>query len=110
MKLLSRSQELLLLVVWRLQQDGAYAVTIREKLHEVTGKTWAFGALFVSLERLVEKGFLASHLADPTPERGGRSKRMYRLTPAGVQALLDIRQIEQTMWAGITELALRGGL
>lgn len=107
MKLLSRSDELLLLAVWRLR-DEAYAVTIREKLQEITGKSWSFGALFVSLERLVKKGYLASHLAEPTPQRGGRSKRMYQLTPAGVQALLDIRQIEQAMWAGITDVALRG--
>ena len=107
MKLLSRSEELLLLAVWRLQ-DGAYAVPIREKLRAITGKTWAFGALFVSLDRLVKKGYLTSHLAEPTPQRGGRSKRMYRLTPAGVQALIEIRQIEQAMWAGITELKLRG--
>ena len=107
MKLLSRSEELLLLGVWRLQ-DKAYAVTIREKLQEITGKTWSFGALFVSLDRLVKKGYLVSHLAEPTRQRGGRSKRMYRLTPAGVQALIEIRQIEQAMWAGITELTLRG--
>ena len=107
MKLLSRSEELLLLAVWRLQEN-AYAVTIREKLHAITGKTWAFGALFVSLDRLVKKGYLTSHLAEPTRQRGGRSKRMYRLTPAGVQALIEIRQIEKAMWAGITELKLRG--
>ena len=107
MKLLSRSEELLLLAVWRLQ-EGAYAVRIREQLQEITGKTWAFGALFVSLDRLVKKGYLDSHLAEPTRQRGGRSKRMYRLTPAGVQALIEIRQVEQAMWAGITELMLRG--
>ena len=107
MKLLSRSEEMLLLAVWRLQ-DNAYAVTIRENLQALTGKTWAFGALFVSLDRLVKKGYLLSHLAEPTRQRGGRSKRMYRLSPDGVQALIDIRRVEQTMWAGITEMKLRG--
>ncbi len=107
MKLLSRSEELLLLAVWRLE-DGAYAVPIREKLQEITGKTWSFGALFVSLDRLVKKDYLVSNLAEPTSRRGGRSKRMYRLAPAGVQALIEIRQIEQAIWAGITELTLQG--
>lgn len=107
MKFLSRSEELLLLAVWRLQ-DTAYAVTIREKLQENTGKSWAFGALFVSLERLVKKGYLDSELADPTPQRGGRSKRMYRLTPSGIQALIEIKRIDEKMWEGITEMALRG--
>ena len=109
MKLLSRTEELLLLAVWRLQ-DNAYAVTIREKLQAITGKTWAFGALFVSLDRLVKKGYLVSHLAEPTRQRGGRSKRMYRLSPEGVQALIEIRRIEKAMWAGVTELKLRGGV
>lgn len=107
MKLLSRSEELLLLAVWRLQH-GAYAVPIREKLQEITGKTWSFGALFISLDRLVKKGYLVSNLAEPTSRRGGRSKRMYRLAAAGAQALIEIRQVEQTMWAGITELTLQG--
>ena len=87
-KLLTRSEEMLLLAVLRLQ-DNAYAVTIRDQLKTVTGKTWAFGALFVSLDRLVKKGHLASALGEPTAERGGRRKRMYHLTPSGRQALLN---------------------
>ncbi len=58
----------------------------------------------------MKKDYLVSNLAEPTSRRGGRSKRMYRLAPAGAQALIEIKQIEQTMWAGITELALQGEL
>jgi DNA-binding PadR family transcriptional regulator len=105
MTLLTRSEEFLLLAAWRLQRN-AYAVTIREELKQTTGKTWAFGALFVSLDRLVKKEFLRSHLSDPTPERGGRSKRMYQLTEEGMQALKEIRRVEETVWAGIPELSL----
>ncbi len=64
----------------------------------------------MGLDRLVKKGYLVSKLAEPTSRRGGRSKRMYRLAPAGAQALIEIRQIERTMWAGITELTLQGEL
>ncbi len=104
MKLLTRSEEFLLLAIWRLQ-NNAYGVTIREQLKESTGKSWAFGALFVSLDRLVKKGFLQSHLSDPTPERGGRSKRMYRLTDEGMKALLEVKQVEKKMWADLPNLA-----
>jgi len=103
MKLLSRPEELLLLAIWRLQ-DNAYGVTIRNQIKEVTGKIWSFGALFITLERLVKKGFLTSYLTDPTPERGGRSKRIYKLTPAGLEALIEIKKIEKAMWEGIHEL------
>lgn len=108
MKLPSRSEELMLLAVWRLQEN-AYAVTIREQVNRVTGKTWSFGTIFVTLDRLSKKGYLTSELGEPTPERGGRSKRFYRLTQAGRIALLDIRRLEQSMWEGISELALQGG-
>ncbi len=104
MSLITRSEEFLLLAVWRLQKN-AYAVTVREQLSETTGKTWAFGALFVSLDRLVKKELLKSHLSDPTPERGGRSKRMYQLTEEGMQALIKIKQVEKVIWAGIPKLS-----
>ena len=105
MKLLSRSEELLLLAIWRLQ-DNAYGVTIRQQIKEVTNKTWAFGALFVTLDRLVNKGLLESYLSEPTKERGGRSKRIYKLTPEGIKALTEIKKIEEAMWKDISSLSL----
>ena len=101
MKFISRSEEYILLAVYRLK-PGAYGVTIREQLRTVTGKTWAFGALFVMLSRLEKKGFLESRLADPTPQRGGRSKRYYRLTPEGLRILEEVRRVHQAAWAGIS--------
>ena len=106
MKLLTRSEEMLLLAVWRLQ-DNAYGVTIREQLEDVTGRSWAFGALFVSLDRLIRKGHLESHFSDPLPVRGGRKRRLYSLSSKGRVALLDIRQIEKALWRGISESLLK---
>ena len=105
MKLLTRSEEMLMLAVWRLQED-AYGVTIRNQLETVTGRTWSFGALFVSLDRLVRKGHLESYMSDPQPYRGGRQRRMYRLRPSGRKALCKIRQVEKALWHGISETAL----
>jgi len=105
MKLLTRSEEMLLLAVWRLQGD-AYGVTIRDQLRTVSGKTWSFGALFVSLDRLVRKGHLESYFSDPRPVPGGRRRRMYRLRPSGRRALCEIRAVEKALWNGISEAAL----
>ncbi|MGD8779723.1 MAG: helix-turn-helix transcriptional regulator [Ignavibacteria bacterium] len=105
MKLLSRQEEMLLLAVWRLQHD-AYGVLIREKLKEITCKEWAFGAIFTMLDRLVQKEMLTSYLTAPTPERGGRSKRIYKLTIDGKKALVEINQIQKAMWEGIEGLGL----
>ena len=105
MKFLSRSEEMFLLAIWRLQ-DNAYGVTIRNNLQEVTGKTWAFGALFITLDRLVKKGFLISFLTEPTPERGGRSKRIYKLTAEGLGALKEIKKMQEILWDGIPELSM----
>ena len=100
MKLLSRTEEFILLSVLFLA-DEAYSVQIRNRLKDVTGKTWSYGALFITLEQLVKKGFLTSYLTDPMPERGGRSKRIYSVTPLGYKALDEIKQMERKMWEAI---------
>ena len=105
MKLLTRSEEMLLLAVWRLQEE-AYGVTIRDQLATVTGKPSTFGALFVSLDRLIRKGHLESYMSDPQAKRGGRRRKMYRLTDTGRIALVEIRRVERTLWQGISEAAL----
>jgi len=105
MKLLTRSEEMLLLAVWRLQ-EGAYGVTIREQLDSVSGKSTSFGALFVSLDRLVRKGHLESYMSDSLPIRGGKKRRMFKLSDKGRIALCAIRKVEHAMWSGISESAL----
>jgi DNA-binding PadR family transcriptional regulator len=103
MKLLSRTEEFILLAVLFLK-DESYSVRIRKRLNEVTGKTWSYGALFISLEQLVKKGYLRSSLTDPLPERGGRSKRIYAITPYGKKALQTIKRLEQIMWDAVSEI------
>jgi len=105
MKLLTRAEEFILLSVWRLQ-DSAYSIPIRKQLSSTTGHHWSLGAVYMPLERLVKKGFLTSYLSESTPERGGRHKRIYALTPEGKQALIRIREVETAMWTGIPKLIL----
>lgn len=70
--------------------DKAYGVTIQEKVAQLgEGKSVSPGAVYVTLDRLEDKGLLKSFMADPTPERGGRRKRYYQLQPAGERALTE---------------------
>jgi PadR family transcriptional regulator, regulatory protein PadR len=93
-------EQLVLLAVVRLESQG-YAVTIRHEIEEQTGRRVSRGAVYMTLERLQDKGLLRSHLADPTPERGGRSKRIYAITPIALIALRDARRALLRMWADI---------
>ncbi|MFC1565020.1 PadR family transcriptional regulator [candidate division KSB1 bacterium] len=109
MKLLTRPEELVLLAVWRLQDD-AYCVLIREQLMGVTGRDWSFGAIYDPLDRLEKKGLLESNLSEPTQQRGGRSKRIYKLTKTGLEALIEIKNVEEAMWEGISKPSLKRSL
>ncbi|MFC1493378.1 PadR family transcriptional regulator [candidate division KSB1 bacterium] len=109
MKLLTRPEELVLLAVWRLQND-AYCVPIREQLMQVTAREWSFGAIYDPLDRLEKKGLLESFQSEPTRNRGGRSKRIYELTKNGLEALIEIRSVEEAMWKGISKPSLKNQL
>jgi len=66
--------------------DKAYGAAIRAEIEATTGRKCSIGALYTTIERLETKGLLTTWMGDATPQRGGRSKRMVRVTPKGVQA------------------------
>jgi DNA-binding PadR family transcriptional regulator len=98
---LGEFEQLLLLAVVHLGED-AYGVTIRQEVEARTGRDVAIGALYTSLDRLERKGFVRSTMSEPTPDRGGRSKRCFSLKPAGATALRQSRQRLARMWDGLT--------
>jgi DNA-binding PadR family transcriptional regulator len=104
MAYLSRSEEIVLLSVWRLQNE-AYGVTIRNQVSDVTGRDWSIGALYAPLHRLEKKGYLDARAGEPGSKRGGRRKIYYQLTSRGKQALLDVKQVHDAIWQGIPVLA-----
>lgn len=81
--------------------DTAYGVTIRREIERRTTRTVAIGALYTALDRLERKGYVSSEMSDPTPERGGRSKRHFRMKAAGVGALKQSRETLARMWKGV---------
>lgn len=82
-------EQVLLYAVLHLQDDeaGACGPTIRGLIESQTGRVVSPGAIYTALDRLEQRGLVKSALGDPTPERGGKRKRMYRLRPAGATAL-----------------------
>ncbi len=97
--------EQLVLTAILLLRDNAYGVTIHEKVRDLASpKSVSPGAIYVTLDRLEDKGMVASWLSDPTPERGGRSKRCYRLEALGEQALQESAMTAKRIWEGIAEV------
>jgi DNA-binding PadR family transcriptional regulator len=100
---LTRFEEQILLSVWKLQ-DEAYGITIYNHIRSITKKDLAIGGIYFPLERLVKKGFLEAHMGEPTPVRGGQSKRYYRLTPLGKEELIKSKKTQEAFWKSLSSL------
>lgn len=99
--------EFMLLLATLRAGENAYGVEIAREL-EATGKrTVLLGAVYAALERMETAGFVRSSVGDPTPERGGRAKRFFRVTPAGLRAVRETQNALVALWRGIPEL--KGG-
>jgi PadR family transcriptional regulator PadR len=96
-------EQIVLLAVLRLG-DKAYAVPILEEIEAQSGRKVARGALYTSLDRLETKGCLRSRLGEPLPERGGRARRYFTLTPAALRALKESRLALRRLWRGVESL------
>jgi PadR family transcriptional regulator PadR len=86
--MLGEFEYLMLTAATRLSEH-AYGAAIRQEIEDATGRRCSIGALYTTLDRLEAKGFIKTWLGDPTPRRGGRPKRMVRVTANGVRAASD---------------------
>jgi PadR family transcriptional regulator PadR len=102
---LGEFEHIVLLAVLRLG-DQAYGVTIRREIEARTSREVSIGAIYATLDRLEAKNLVQSRLGDPTPERGGRSKRFFRVTAQGVSAVKHTHLALRSLTEG---LALLGG-
>lgn len=98
--LLGELEQLLMLSVARLGDD-AYGAEIQRDLEERAGRSVSISTIYVTLVRLEDKGYVRSWRAEPTPVRGGKSKRYFGLTKKGVGVLEDAREVLERMWAGV---------
>lgn len=95
---LTRKEELVLLTV-RALEENAYLVAIAEHLEKLTEIKLTLPSIHIPLSRLEKRGYLDSFLGQGSPVRGGRRKKIYRITKAGHEALAEYRRITDTLWA-----------
>jgi DNA-binding PadR family transcriptional regulator len=104
---LGEFEQLVLLAIAHLGDD-AYGIPIVEEIERRTGRSASRGSVYVVLRRLEEKGFVSSWMSDPTPERGGKARRLVKLTAEGARALRDARTAAERMWQGLDPASLAG--
>ena len=97
---LGEFEHLVVLAVLRLE-GRAYGVTVRQEIASRTKREVSIGAVYATLERLESKGYIRSRRGDPTPERGGRSKRFFRMTAKGVAAVNRTHSALRSMIEGL---------
>ena len=101
--MIGQFEQLLLTAIMTLRED-AYGVTIQAKVAELARpREVSLGAVYVTLDRMEDKGLVSSWLTDPTPERGGRAKRCYRLEAVGERALQDSVVTAKRIWDELSE-------
>lgn len=96
-------ERLILLGLLRLGDD-AYGMNIRREIEERTGRTVSLGAVYTTLDRLERKDLVRHHIGGPTPERGGRRRKHYRLQPTGARALRESTRAYNRMTDGLNKL------
>jgi DNA-binding PadR family transcriptional regulator len=104
---LGEFEEIVLLAVAALAPT-AYSVVIAEELEQETGKTVTTGAVHAALQRLENKGLVSSRMGEATNERGGRRKRIFRVTDAGSRILHEVRDVRNNLWSRIAPRTLPG--
>lgn len=97
---LGEFEHIIILALLRLE-DRAYGVTVRQEIEFRTKREVSIGAVYATLDRLETKGYVKSRRGNPTPERGGRSKRFFRVTAKGVAAVNRTQRALQSMTQGL---------
>src|ERR671910_814820 len=105
-RLLTDFELMILLAILRVD-DEAYGVLIAREIEKTAGRTVLLGAIYAALARLDAMGLVASTVGDPTPQRGGRAKRFFRVTRAGLRAVSDTQRALMALWPNVP--VLEGG-
>jgi len=104
---LGEFEQIVLLAILRLGENS-YGVPIRHEIESRTGRSLTVGALYSTLERLEDKGYVTSSYSDPTPERGGRARRYFKVKALGLRVLCETRDELAAMWQGLEVEVIRG--
>jgi PadR family transcriptional regulator PadR len=99
--------ELMILLATLRVGDEAYGVQIAREIEAVSGRRVLLGAAYAALDRLETNGLVSSTIGSPTPERGGRAKRFFRVTPRGLDAAKNTQQALVALWRDLPQLKER---
>src|SRR5882762_8753365 len=94
---------MILLAILRIGED-AYGVPIAREIEHTGGRSVLLGAIYAALDRLEENGMVTSSYGDPTPERGGRAKRFFKVTSKGLKSVKEAQRAFTALWTGIPAL------
>lgn len=108
MKLLTRTEEIIMLTILKLE-DNAYGVSIREQIFDDTGDRLSFASIYQPLDKLARIAYVRKRKGEPSAERGGKSKFFYEVTPEGKNALLAVRKAHDRIWSGVPDIVLENG-
>lgn len=103
MNILSRIEEILLLTIWKLE-DNAYGISIREHVERDTGTQWMSGAIYAPLNRLKKNGYVETYQAEDPSPKSGRPRIYYRLTSIGKKKLISVQEVSKSVWLGVPDL------
>ena len=101
--LITNFELVVLLALIRLGDD-AYGIPISSEIELRCGREPSMASIYAALARLEGKGFVSSRMGEPTPERGGRAKRYFRISPRGLREVREVKGDLIKMWSGITDL------
>lgn len=99
---LGEFEEFTLLAVGALGDD-TYAVPVQQYVEKVTARPISMGSIYAALARLEEKGFLRSTMSEAVAQRGGKSKRVYAVTPSGLKTARDLHRVRERIWKAIAQ-------
>ena len=106
MKGLTRIEELTMLSILNLQSN-AYLIAITDHLSKITGKKVSLTSVHLPLSRLEKKGFIESEFGEATAVRGGRRKKIYRVTKIGFKELNEYKRITDMLWTNYSRLSVQ---
>ena len=104
LKILSVNEQIFLIAIWWLK-DEAFGVRIRDKITEITGRTFTFGTLYNTLDNLAKKGYVTSKAVQILNQAGGNKRVYYTITKTGLEALRKARELQEAIWKGICRFA-----
>lgn len=104
METITRREEQIMLAIAALREN-AYLVAIRKHLSEVMRKEWSIGAIHIPLRRLERAGFIEACFGEATAVRGGRRKKIYKITSKGISALKENKRVTDILWADFSDIA-----